>query len=206
MALKISRLPFVVVLLSLLAGCATPCCDATRTVTVTTTTEEVAEQSCGTSRCKSSAAVTPATAAAPNADAPQTVRLLATGYGASGAYSRYTQGQRELMAIRAAQVDAYRNLAEQVYGFRVWGNTAVSAFATQNDSVRTYVDAFIRGARVVNLTTLENGNYEATVELVISSQFLDCVQRQGRCTAPVPAPAACFSAGCTAPGVTYVGH
>lgn len=177
-------------------------------MTVTTTTEEVAEQSCGTSRCKSSAAVTPAIAATPNADAPaaQTVRLLATGYGASGAYSRYTQGQRELMAIRAAQVDAYRNLAEQVYGFRVWGNTAVSAFATQNDSVRTYVDAFIRGARVVNLTTLENGNYEATVELVISSQFLDCVQRQGRCTAPVPAPAACFSAGCTAPGVTYVGN
>jgi len=61
-------------------------------------------------------------------------------------------GRCQRLAGRAAQVDAYRNLAEQVYGFRVWGNTTVSAFVTQNDAVRTYVDAFIRGARVVGMS------------------------------------------------------
>lgn len=137
---------------------------------------------------------------------PAPARLLAVGYGAQGSYSQYTHGQQQLMAMRAAQVDAYRNLAEQVYGFRVWGNTAVSAFATQNDSVRTYVDAFIRGARVVSMTAIANGNYEATVELDLSHDFY---QRLTHNAAGMPAPmrnatGPCAAAGCSQPSPHYV--
>jgi hypothetical protein len=103
-------------------------------------------------------------------------KFLAVGYGSQGSYTHYSQGQQKLMAMRAAQVDAYRNLAEQVHGFRVWGNTAVSAFATQNDSVRTYVDSFIRGARIVNMTSIGDGNFEATVELSLPPNFAECVR------------------------------
>jgi hypothetical protein len=80
------------------------------------------------------------------------------------------------MAMRAAQIDAYRSLAEQVHGFRVWGNTAVSDFVTQNDSVRTYVDAFIRGARLVGMVSIGDGNFEATVELSLPPNFAYCVR------------------------------
>lgn len=109
------------------------------------------------------------------------IKLLAVGHGTPGAYTQYTHAQQRLMAMRAAQVDAYRNLAEQVYGFRVWGGTAVSAFATQNDSIRTYVDAFIRGARLVNMTSIADGNFEATVELEVTPQFYHCLTAQGEC-------------------------
>jgi hypothetical protein len=109
-------------------------------------------------------------------------RFLAVGYGSQGNYTHYSAGQQKLMAMRAAQVDAYRSLAEQVHGFRVWGNTAVSAFATQNDSVRTYVDSFIRGARVVNMTSIGDGNFEATVELTLPPDFVDCVRLTPQCT------------------------
>jgi hypothetical protein len=113
-------------------------------------------------------------------------QLLAVGYGSQNSYSQYNSGQRKLMAMRAAQVDAYRNLAEQVQGFRVWGNTAVSAFVTQNDSVRTYVDAFIRGARVVNMTAIGDGNFEATVELTLPKDFVACVRLTAGCTSMSP--------------------
>jgi hypothetical protein len=97
------------------------------------------------------------------------------------------------MAMRAAQVDAYRSLAEQVHGFRVWGNTAVSAFVTQNDSVRTYVDAFIRGARVVSMTAIGDGNFEATVELTLPEDFAACVRLTAGCTSRSPGTAQTIS-------------
>jgi hypothetical protein len=60
--------------------------------------------------------------------------------------------------------------------------TVVSSFVAQNDVVRTYVDSFIRGARVVSVSAIADGNYEATVELELTSSFFDCFASQGRCT------------------------
>ncbi len=112
------------------------------------------------------------------------IKLQAVGHGTPGAYTQYTHAQQRLMAMRAAQVDAYRNLAEQVYGFRVWGGSSVSAFTTQNDTVRSYVDTTIRGARLVNMTTIADGNFEATVELDVTPQFYNCLISHGACTTP----------------------
>lgn len=136
----------------------------------------------------------------------QPKRVLAVGYGAvGGSNSQYTMGQQKLMAMRAAQVDAYRNLAEQVYGFRVWGNTAVSAFSTQNDSIRSYVDSFIRGARVVNTTPIADGNFEVTVELDLTPNFFSCVSNVTTCGIPlaVQREPSCLSTGCVQPSGYY---
>lgn len=89
-----------------------------------------------------------------------------------------SQGQMKLMAMRAAQVDAYRALAERVYGLSISGGTTVSAFASQSDSIRAFVDAFIRGARVTSVVAQADGIYEATVELPMPVAFLDCVARR----------------------------
>lgn len=133
-------------------------------------------------------------------------KLTAVGYGAvGGSNSQYTLGQQKLLAMRAARVDAYRNLAEQVYGFHISGNTSVSAFATQNDSIRTYVDAFIRGARVVSLTPVADGNYEATVELDLTPAFFYCVSNNTAfCGAPARlSDATCGVNGCVQPSAYY---
>lgn len=157
----------LVLSLCVLSGCAHNCCEV---VTTTTTTETVTSRPACGPNCP------------PSIDNVATPRkLTAVGYGAIGNYAQYSTGQQKLMAMRAAQVDAYRNLAEQVYGFRIAGNTAVSAFATQSDSVKTYVDAAIRGARVVGVTSMTDGNYEATVELELAPQFFDCLSRPSTC-------------------------
>lgn len=141
--------------------------------------------------------------------------LSATGYGSPATYGQYTPGQQKLMAIRAATVDAYRVLAERVYGFRVAGSTSVSAFATQSDTIRSHVDAFIRGARIVNTSTIAEGNVEVTVELDMTPQFLGCFNQGSRCytqpysqpyTTNYPYPSSCTTYGCVAPGSNYYGY
>ena len=184
------RYSLAAALIGLLAGCANqPCCTTVQT-TVTTT----AVTSCTTGTC--------ATPTRPAVATP--TKLTAVGYGNPGTYAQYTPGQQKLMAMRAAQVDAYRSLAEQVYGFRITGSTTVSAFATQSDSIRSYVDALIRGARVISMASIADGNFEATVELELSHQFVDCFALNGTCGVRSNAVPACVTPGCTASSVIYV--
>lgn len=109
----------------------------------------------------------------PIAVAPQSIRLTAVGYGATSNFEGYTAGQKRLMAMRASKVDAYRAIAEQIYGVRIKGQTTVSAMVAQSDSFRSYVDAYVRGARVLSVTPMADGNYETELELDLPVNFMD---------------------------------
>lgn len=99
--------------------------------------------------------------------------LKATGYGtAIRDNAQFSIGQQKLMAIRAAKVDAYRILAEQLYGLRVRGSTAAGNFTTQNDTLRTYVEGFVQGARVTDMKTLTDGNVQVSMELDVPAGFI----------------------------------
>ena len=102
--------------------------------------------------------------------------FTADGYGATPEASRpLTPGQRKLAAMRAAEVDAYRKLAEQVHGFNIDGRTTVADFVARNDAIRAWVEALVRGARIVSNEPIEDGNYKATVELVTPPDFPGCL-------------------------------
>lgn len=139
--------------------------------------------------------------------APIIVRLptkfTATGHGSLGAYGPYNAGQQKLMAMRAARLDAYRNLAEQVYGFQITGSTTVNAFATQSDTLRAYIDAHLKGAKILSVIQQPDGLYEATAELEVPADFGACIVNGG-CAVPPP-PVACTAPSCTPVGVMCVG-
>lgn len=98
-------------------------------------------------------------------EASAPARLTAIGYGAASSAEGHTPGQRRLLAMRASKLDAYRALAEQVYGIRLTSNTTVSSLMSQNDGFRAYIDAYLRGARIVSVTPMADGNYETTIEI-----------------------------------------
>ena len=104
--------------------------------------------------------------------AARITKLSAVGYGATSSFDAYTTGQKRLMAMRASKLDAYRSLAEQVYGVRVSGTSTVAALMAQNDSFRVYVDAFIRGAKVLSVTPMQDGNYETVLELAFDESSM----------------------------------
>lgn len=102
----------------------------------------------------------------------QIVKLTAVGYGSNNTPELYSAGQKRLMAMRASKLDAYRALAEQVHGVRVTGNSTVAALMVQSDSFRVYIDAYVRGARVLTVTPMADGNYETTIELDFDEQMV----------------------------------
>ncbi|ODC02557.1 hypothetical protein BFW38_02350 [Terasakiispira papahanaumokuakeensis] len=106
-------------------------------------------------------------------DNPIVVR--ATGYGTSTNSNRLNSSQRKLMAMRASKLDAYRALAERVYGIRVEGSSTVESLAARDDDLHAYVDSIVRGAKVISTYALEDGAYETTLELVLEPVFTRCL-------------------------------
>jgi len=95
--------------------------------------------------------------------------VSAKGYGVVAAQGAVSLDQAKLLAMRAAKVDAYRNLAERLQGLRVNSSSNAAAFASQGDAVQTSAEYFLRGARVVSIAPVRDGIYEAVVELDLDS-------------------------------------
>ena len=72
--------------------------------------------------------------------------VIATGYGAYNLKDRNV-GRGRLMALRAAEIDAKRNLLETIEGVRITSETLVKNFQTESDVIYSQVSGFIRGAR-----------------------------------------------------------
>jgi outer membrane protein FlgP len=104
---------------------------------------------------------------------PQIIR--ATGYGAASDSPNLSPTQKHLMGIRASKNDALRNLAEQVQGISISGQTTLGELAVKNDSIRTHVDAFIRGARVISTSLTSNSMFETQVEFVVTPGLIRSV-------------------------------
>ena len=70
-------------------------------------------------------------------------RIKATGQGTD---TQIDTAQGKLRAARAAELDAMRKLAEQVYGLTISANTTVRDFVTERDEIFTQVEAVFAGA------------------------------------------------------------
>lgn len=106
--------------------------------------------------------------------APLILRVV--GYGAINPKAKgQSNVQKRLMSIRASRLDAYRAMAERVYGTKLSGSSTVRDLVVQNDSFRTYVDTFIHGARVISSDVLEDGSVETVLEMVIDAGFRNCL-------------------------------
>ncbi len=72
--------------------------------------------------------------------------------------------QAKAMARRAAIVDAYRNLAEKLYGIKVNGRDTVKNMILQSSTVRSYVSGLIRGASIED-EEYKDGTYRVVLYL-----------------------------------------
>lgn len=93
--------------------------------------------------------------------------LTAVGIGAPPERF-YGKPQARPMAMRAAQVDAYRKLLEVANGVRVDATTMVRDYAVESDVVKTQVEGMVRGARIVKTDYLSDGTVEVTVQMPLA--------------------------------------
>ena len=91
--------------------------------------------------------------------------ITATGYAVISVQNHRLPAQQRLMAIRAAKLDAYRSLTEQVFGQHLDASTTVADMVVMNDSFRTRVEGVVYGAVLVSITPVGEDSYETTLSL-----------------------------------------
>ncbi len=97
--------------------------------------------------------------------------INAVGYAPIAAQLGGDESTRTLMAIKASKLDAYRELAEQVYGQKVDGEQELANMILTNNQLKSSVEGVIRGARVVKTYPVGEDTYATELELDMSRVY-----------------------------------
>ena len=139
--------------------------------------------------------------------------IEAVGIGAPPA-NAIGKPQARPLALRAAELDAKRNLLEITKGMRIDSTTVVKDYTVESDIINSQVEGFIKGAQVVNRDYMSDGTVEVTVRMPIFGDFSQVIvpkilERKADATPPVVAPPAVPPAPPAAPsaptGPIYTG-
>ena len=103
--------------------------------------------------------------------------IQARGVGASPEeYQGKTQSRP--LAMRAARLDAMRNLLEVTQGVRLDSSTLVKNFAVTNDVIMTRVSGMIQGAQIIKENSLPDGTVEVSMQMRLNGGFAQLVLPQ----------------------------
>jgi hypothetical protein len=113
-------------------------------------------------------------------------------------------------ALRAAKVDAYRNLLEITKGVRVDSATTVKDFMVESDVISTQVEGLVKGAVAVDQQYMSDGTVEVRVRMPLYGNFSQIImplafaKRKEMPPPPALAPAVTAPAAPAAP-VAFTG-
>jgi len=96
--------------------------------------------------------------------------VVAKGIGAPP-QQYYGKPQARPTALRAARLDAMRNILEVIQGVRIDSTTTVKNFATESDIITSKVEGMVQGAKVVKQEYMSDGTVEVTVEMSLYGGF-----------------------------------
>ncbi|MDF0532948.1 LPP20 family lipoprotein [Shewanella yunxiaonensis] len=109
---------------------------------------------------------------------PTFPKLTAVGYAPLASQPSKNPSERVLMAMQASKIDAYRELAEQVYGQQLTSQSKVGDWMLKSDEVKVSVSGVIRGAKVVR-SYPAGDHYVTELELDFSNVW-QLYQQQNR--------------------------
>jgi hypothetical protein len=83
-----------------------------------------------------------------------------------------SDGLKKIQAKRAAEIDAYRKLAERLIGVHVTSSTTVKDFVLESDEIRARAAAIIKGAKPTKIEyETTDGSCEVTMQVKIADIF-----------------------------------
>ena len=97
--------------------------------------------------------------------------VTAIGFSSIAIQPSKSLNQRRLMAIRAAKLDAYRNLTEQLHGIYIQGETTIGEAVLTSDKLGAALWGTVIGARTVKIEPTGSDTYQ--VELAVSQTHVD---------------------------------
>ncbi len=100
--------------------------------------------------------------------------LMAVGYASISEQKGRSVEEQQVRAMRASKVDAYRELAEQVYGLRVSARSDIEDTRLGRELTTGSVDGVIRGAQVVRSYAVgDNYVTELSLDMNTMDRFKD---------------------------------
>lgn len=91
--------------------------------------------------------------------------IKAVGYAPISVQPGEQNSVRMLLAIKASKLDAYRELAEQVYGQKIGANNSLANLVLQDAQLKSSVQGIIRGAEVVKSYPVGEDTYATELSL-----------------------------------------
>lgn len=96
---------------------------------------------------------------------PQVTQFTGLGMSQVSTQPGKSINEKRLMAIRAARMEALRDLTEQVHGIRLNSETTLRDQVLRSDYIRGVVDGEIRGARTLRITPKDGDSFEVVLAL-----------------------------------------
>jgi hypothetical protein len=106
------------------------------------------------------------------------------------------------MAMRAAKIDAYRNLLEITKGVQVDSATSVKDFTVESDVINTQVSGLVKGAVVVDQQYMSDGTVEVRLRMPLYGNLAGIIMPLAIAKPPAPPAPAEPVAPAPAPAVT----
>jgi hypothetical protein len=96
---------------------------------------------------------------------PEPVQITGVGYSQIAAQPGRSLNERRLMAMRAARMEAMRDLTEQIHGLRLSGDTTLRDSVIRSDNLRGVVDGEIRGAKTLRIVPKGKDSYQVILAI-----------------------------------------
>lgn len=120
----------------------------------------------------------PGIAAAAAARAPVSEPLIGRGFAQIATQPGKTHNEKRLLAIRAARMEAMRDLTEQIHGIALQSSTNMTGSRIDTDQLGARISGTLRGAKTRRITPRGTDGYE--VELEIDRGTLGYIVRMAR--------------------------
>ena len=91
--------------------------------------------------------------------------ITGVGFSAVSIQPGKSINQKRILAIKAARLDALRQLSEQIHGIQIRGTTKIAEAMVQSDTLRADIQGVILGARTVKIEPSSSDTYEVVVEI-----------------------------------------
>lgn len=107
-------------------------------------------------------------------------KIVGVGYAVINSQPGDSPEEKRLMAIKASKIEAYKSLAEQIYGQYVEARGLLSNSRVSEEQIASRVEGIIYSARLVSIKPISDNSYQTILEVGTPDLLSEPNEEEGR--------------------------